>query len=202
MNHILCGFSRDPYTLRELSRERRKCHYVNDLAVIGVHVTRNVRIAASATRFYAGEPIHTLSNSTYTAGVAGQNTAVVAAADTPVLGTHLFEGVAAENEAVNTAGTVIDHWATIARPIPCASIIRALAETAASLNTLTELVGLLGDVTLIDYSATGSPSSGPLFRIKDAASADTSGLKIVGGNEAKSELDVEIDPRAYRIDVA
>jgi hypothetical protein len=87
-------------------------------------------------------------------------------------------------------------------PIPWLGRIRGKAETAASVDTAAELLGIIGDAVLIDYAATGSPSSGPLYTIKEVASADTSGLEVVGGNIAKGLLEVVVDGRAYRHDVS
>lgn len=55
-----------------------------DLSVVGLQSTLSVRIAASATRFEAGEPLHSLA--ALTTGTADINTYVLAAADTPVIG--------------------------------------------------------------------------------------------------------------------
>lgn len=169
---------------------------IADLSVVGLAQELPRRIAASATRFYAGEPLHGLG--TLTAGAINTNTFVVAAADTPVIGTHRFGGIAIKNAEVNGAGTVIAHTAIAACPIGDLGRIRGKAETAASVDTDAELLGIIGDVTLIDYAATGSPSSGPLYTIKEVASANTSGLEIVDGNIRKGTLDVTVEPRAYR----
>lgn len=55
-----------------------------DLTVIGPAITVPRRIAASATRYQPGEPLHSLA--ALTSGVADVNTYVLAAADTPVIG--------------------------------------------------------------------------------------------------------------------
>jgi len=57
---------------------------VADLQVIGFAQQIPRRIAASTTRFYAGEPLH--STATSTSGAASANVYVPAAADTPVIG--------------------------------------------------------------------------------------------------------------------
>lgn len=165
---------------------------------MGLSGSMPFRVAASATRFYAGEPIHSVATSS--SGAANVNTCVVAAADTPVIGTHRFKGVAVKNAEVNSAGTVIAHTGIAAMPIPSITRIRGKAETTASIDTAAELLGVIGDYSLIDYNSTGSASSGPLYEIKDAA-ADTSGLEIVEGNVARTTLDVIVDARALRHDV-
>lgn len=161
---------------------------------------RPFRIAASATRFYAGEPIHTTA--TYSSGAISANTWVVAAADTPVVGTHMFAGVASRDAKVNSSAAVIAQEAEVIVPIPLITRIRGKGETAANIDTDAELLAILYDATLIDYASTGSPSSGPLYTIKDTASADSSGLTIVNGDIAKQTLDVIVDPRAIRNDIS
>lgn len=90
----------------------------------------------------------------------------------------------------------------MALPVPYVGRIRGKAETSANVDTLTELALIWGDVTLIDYNATGASDGGPLYTIKDVASADTSGLEIVGGNIALQTLDVVVAAQAYRHDVS
>lgn len=170
-----------------------------DLEVIGFSQTIERNISASATRFYAGEPLH--STATSSSGAASANDYVVAAADTPVIGTHRFGGIAIANALVNTAAAVVAQKLQASCPIPWLGKIRGKGEVAASIDTAAELLGLIGDYVLIDYAATGSPSSGPLYTIKVAASADTSGLEIVSGNIFKGTLDATVDGRAYRHDV-
>lgn len=177
-----------------------RSNYRGDLSVVGFSQTLKRRIAASATRFVAGEPLHSLV--ALTAGVADVNTYVLAAADTPVIGTHAFGGVALVDAEPRPSGTVIAHDTIAACPIPWLGKIRGRAETTANADTRTELTGLLLDSVLIDYNATGAVDSGELYTIKDAASANTSGLQIVDGNTSTGTLDVIIDGRAYRTQVA
>ena len=171
-----------------------------DLSVIGPAFRIPVRVAASATRFEVGEPAHSLA--ALTSGVADVNTYVLAAADTPVIGTHKFGGIFVSPCEPQPSGTVIAQYAVTSRPIANAGRIRGKAEVAGSVDTLSELVGLLQDVSLIDYSATGASDGGELYTIKVAAAADTHGLEIVGGDFVKGLLECIVDPRAYRHDVA
>lgn len=173
---------------------------IADLKVRGFCQELPRRISASATRFYAGEPLH--STATSSSGAASANDYVVAAADTPVIGTHRFGGIAIKNSLPPTTGTTVAHTTMAACPIPWLGRIMGKGEVAANIDTASELLGLIGDYTLIDYAATGSPSSGPLYTIKDVASADTSGLEIVEGNIFKGLLEVTVDGRSYRHDVA
>ena len=172
-----------------------------DLQVIGPAAIFPRYLISGGTAIQAGEPLHTVCM-TYSNGLTDVNTAVLAAADTPVIGTHLFRGVAMENSDNVAAGTVKEQFLNSACPVPDVGRIRGKAETAASVDTLTELALLLGDLVLIDYSATGAADGGQLYTIKEAGSADTSGLELVGGNTAIQTIDVTVDPRAYRSDVS
>ena len=170
-----------------------------DLSVIGPAVSVPRRIAASATRYEVGEPLHSLA--ALTSGVADVNTYVLAAADTPVIGTHKFGGVAISRCIPLSTGTLTAHTATSSCPIANLSRIRGRGETVANWDTDSELLGIIQDTVLIDYNATGGTDGGELYTIK-TASADTSGLEVVGGIPALSLVDVTVDPRAYRHDVA
>lgn len=169
-----------------------------DLSVLGLQVTRQRRVAASATRFEAGEPIY--SKSTLSSGAASANTWVLAAEDFPVLGTHTFGGVALKGALPYKTGTLVAQTVITACPVPHAGILRGKAETAANVDTDAELISILDDTALIDYAATGAPDGGELYTVKDTTSADTSGFAIIGGNIAKSTLDVEVYATVYRLD--
>jgi hypothetical protein len=173
---------------------------IGDLTVIGPAATIKRNIASGQTAIEAGEPLH--STSTLSSGAASANAFVLAAADTPVIGTHRFGGVAQKKSENAAAGTTLEQFLNAACPVPHVGRIRGRAETVASVDTLSELAGLIGDVVLIDYAATGASDGGQLYTIKEVASADTSGLEIVGGNTALSLLEVVVDARAYRHDVS
>ena len=171
-----------------------------DLSIIGPASKIPVRVGASATRYEVGEPAHSLS--ALTSGVSDLNVYVLAAADTPVIGTHKFGGIFTSFCEPVPTGTVTAHYAITTRPIADAGRVRGKAETGSSVDTLAELVGLLQDVTLIDYAATGGADGGELYTIKITVAADTCGLEIVGGDHVKGLLEVIVDPRAYRSDVS
>ena len=173
----------------------------NDLMVItNAQASVPVRIAASATRFEAGEPLHSVA--TQSSGAASANVYVLAAADTPVIGTHRLGGIAQENaEPKNSTSTVTAHIAHVARPFPHLGRIIGKAETSGNIDTDAELIAITQDYTLIDYSATGASDGGELYTIQDTAAADVNGLEIVGGNITKGLLEVIVDSRAYRHDV-
>jgi hypothetical protein len=173
---------------------------VADLRVQGPQAAIKRYIVSGGTAIEAGEPVHNLG--TLSSGASSVNTFVLAAADTPVIGTHRFGGVAIEESENATAGTTLEQFLTCACPVPYVGMIEGKAETVASVDTLTELALLCGDVVLIDYAASGASDGGQLYTIKESASADTSGLEIVGGNTAISTLKVVVDARAYRSDVS
>lgn len=176
-----------------------------DLKAIGPKAIFPTYLVAGGTKIRAGEPTHRLG--TLSSGAASTNSAVLAAADTPVIAaittsTHQFTGIANEDALLAAAGTVLEQFCNMALPVPHVGRIRGKAETATNVDTLSELAGLIGDATLIDYAATGASDGGPLYTIKDAAAADTSGLMIVGGNTALSTLDVTVHALAYRVDIS
>jgi hypothetical protein len=171
-----------------------------DLRVIGPQASFKRYLAASQTAIVAGEPLHSVA--TLSSGAANANVYVLAAADTPVIGTHKFGGIALKDSENAAAGTTLAQFLTTANPVPGVGRIVGKAETAANVDTLAELVAILQDATLIDYSATGATDGGQLYTIKDTASADTSGLEIVGGNIAIGTLEVTLAATAYRHDVA
>lgn len=171
-----------------------------DLRVIGPAAAIPRWLVSGGTGIQAGEPLHSLA--ALTAGIADVNTYVLAAADTPVIGTHKFGGIANEPSDNVAAGTVKQQSLNCACPVPYIGRIQGKAETAASVDTLTEAILLAQDAVLIDYNATGAPDGGQLYTIKEVGSADTSGLEIVNFIPALSLLEVTIDARAYRNDVA
>lgn len=173
---------------------------VADLKVIGPNAIIKRYVVAGGTAIEAGEPVHNLG--TLSSGASSVNTFVLAAADTPVIGTHRFGGVSNEKSELAANGTTIEQMLAVSVPVPYAGMIEGKAETLANVDTMTELALLLGDVVLIDYNATGASDGGQLYTIKDAASADTSGLEIVSGNPANGTLRVVVDARAYRSDVS
>lgn len=176
-----------------------------DLKVVGPKAIFPRYLVAGGTKIRVGEPIHNVG--TLSSGLLSANTMVLAAADTPVIAaittsTHRFGGIANEDALLVAAGTVTEQFLNSACPVPHIGRIRGKAETAANVDTLTELALLIGDAVLIDYAATGASDGGPLYTIKDAGSADTSGLEIVGGNTALSTLDVTVHALAYRVDIS
>lgn len=171
-----------------------------DLSVVGLSFEVPRRIAASATRYQPGEPLHGLG--TLSSGVMSTNTYVLAAADTPVIGTHRFGGIAMTDAIPNGTGTLVAHTTIAKCPVPWLGRIRGKGETYADIDTESEALGVIGDVTLIDYNSTGGTDGGELYTIKTTVTAaDTSGLEIAEVNVAKGIVDVYIDGRGYRHDV-
>lgn len=164
------------------------------MTVIGVSGGAHpYRVAASATRGYAGDPINSLSVGT--AGAGSVNTVVVLTDNKPVVGTDAFVGIAAQNMQVNSAGTVVAHKLQVAVPIPSCTRIRGAAEVAANVDTDAELLLILWDYVLFNLSS-------GVYTIDDTASADSSGLTIVDGNTTKSTLDVVVSALCMRTDTA
>lgn len=164
-----------------------------DIRTIGISRNNEFRVAASATRAYVGEPINFAG--TYTSGVASVNTVVQAADATPVIGTNNFVGVLSKDFEVDSAATVTAHKTFVTVPIPHFTRLRGKAKTTTSVDTDTELLGVLWDFVLFDLTSS-------TFTIDQAAAADTSGLVIVHGNPAKGTLEVVVDARAMRADIS
>jgi hypothetical protein len=162
-----------------------------DMKVIGLNAgNREFRVAASATRYYAGEP--TLFAGTYSSGAASANTVVVLTDAKPVVGTDNFVGIFAQN-APGT-GTLTAHKTLVTVPVPEATLIRGKAKTVANIDTDAELLAVMWDAVLFDLTSA-------VYTIDETAAADTSGLIIVNGNTARYTLDVKVDARAMRADV-
>ncbi len=175
---------------RTLGDQKYMAH--GDLSVVGISAgTRPFRVAASATRYYAGEPMNSLV--AQSSGAADVNTVVVLTTSKPVIGTDSFVGVAAK-DAPGT-GTLVAHTVPVSVPIPNITKIRGRAKTVANVDTDAELLGVLHDLVLFDLTAA-------VYTINDVASANTSGLEIVDGNIAKSTLDVVVDVRAIRAKIS
>lgn len=161
-----------------------------DLAVIGVSAgARPFRVAASATRFYAGEPANSLA--TYSSGAANVNTAVVLTTTKPIVATDNFLGIFAGDAVVNSSAVVTAQSVLVDVPIPYATIIRGRAKTAANVDTDAELLAILFDFVTFDLTAGA-------YTINDTATVNTAGLRIQNGNIATQTLDVTVDARAMR----
>lgn len=166
----------------------------NDLSIVGFNAGNQPRrVAASATRFYVGEPLN--MTGTYTSGASNANTVSVMADAKPVIGTDNFVGIAAKDAEVDATATVTAHKTLVTVPIPFVSRIRGKAKSAAAIDTDAELVAILEDFVLFDLTSS-------VYTIDQAAAADTSGLKIVDGNIYKGTLDVVVDARAMRADIS
>lgn len=172
-----------------------------DLKVVGPAAIFPRYVVSGGTAIQVGEPLHTVG-ATITSGETNVNTAVLAAADSPVIGTHFFRGIANENSENAAAGTTLTQYLNAACPVPYVGRIRGKAETSTEVDTASELAGLIGDVTLIDYSATGAADGGELYTIKSNPTTNTHGLEIVNGNIATLTLDVVVAATAYRSTVS
>lgn len=136
-----------------------------------------------------------ISAATYSSGVADVTTIVVLTDAKPVIGTDNFIGISSENMKVDSAGTVVAHELSVTVPIPFTTRMRGKAKTTASVDTDSELLGILMDYVLFDLTA-------GVYTIDQTAAADTSGLQVRGGIPAKGLLDVVVDARAMRADIS
>ena len=107
---------------------------LGDYQVVGVNGgTHRFRVAASATRGYAGEPMSFAG--TYSSGVASVNTIVVSTDALSVIGTDSLVGVSRDSMKVNTAGTVLAQALMVTVPIPYVTKIRGRVKTASTNDT-------------------------------------------------------------------
>ena len=164
-----------------------------DISVVGFSSNEEFRVAASATRVRTGEPVE--FNGTYSSGVANANVVVAAADGIPIIGTDNFVGISARDYERDSAGTVIAHKTFVSIPIAHFTKIRGKAKVSGNVNTDTELLGLLWDFVLFDLTGT-------TYTIDETAAGDTSGLIIRNGNITKGTLDVVVDARIFRADIA
>lgn len=162
----------------------------HDLTTVGINGgARPYRVAASVTRFFAGEPM--MRTPTYSSGATNANNIVVLTDAKPRVATDNFMGIAARDAQVNTSGTVIAQATQVVLPIPYVTRIRGKAKVAANVDTDAELLLILGD--LVDFDLTSST-----YTIDDTAASNASGLEIVDGDTSKQTLDVIVDARAMR----
>ena len=152
------------------------------------------QVAASATRFYAGEPVNNIG--TFTAGAISVHTIVQLADAKPRVATDNFQGIAATDAPVNSSGTVVaSAWSTpvyVTVPIPYITRIRARAKTTTGLvDTNANLLAIL--LNAVDFDLTSST-----FTIDATAASNASGLQLVNGNIIKGTVDVVVEARAMR----
>lgn len=164
---------------------------LGNLSVVGLSGSHRMRVAASATRGYAGEPA--LFAGTYTSGVASANTVVVTTDAATVIGTDVMAGVFTDSMKVDSAGTVIAQKINVAVPIANVTKIRGRAKTASTVDTESEGIGLLWDFYHIDLTSA--------VYTFDAAGGDTAAFTVRDFNHIKQTLDVIVDARAQRADI-
>ena len=166
-----------------------------DLMAVGITagVTR-ARVAASATDTKVGEPL--MTSPTYTSGTSDVNTVIQCADNTPTIGTNEFKGLCAQDFVKNSAGTVTAHYTRVTNFIPYATKVRGKVETAANIDTQSELTGVLNDLTRFHRSST------PVYAIQAGGEAYTGALQICDGNIARGTVDCYVDARAFRSDIS
>lgn len=159
-----------------------------DVSTVGIDGGNQPRrVAASATRYYAGEPMNSLA--THSSGAANVNTIVVLTDTKPRVATDSFQGIAAM-DAPGT-GTLVAHKTYVTVPIAEITRVRARAKTAANVDTDSELLGVLLDH--LDFDLTTA-----VYTWDDVAASNLSTFKCVDGNIAKSTLDCVIAPVGLR----
>lgn len=152
------------------------------------------RVAASATRFFAGEPMNSLM--THSSGAANVNTIVVLTDTKPRVATDTFQGIAAVDAQVNSSATVIAHKTYVTVPIPYITRIRANAKSVTNLvDTDANLILILGD--FIDFDLATS-----VYTWDATAVSNASSFTIVDGNVAKGTLDCVMDARGMRNEIS
>jgi hypothetical protein len=164
-----------------------------DMETVGLCFNMPVRVAASATRGYVGEP--TLVIPSYTSGVSDVNTIVVCTDDKPVIGTDQYMGLLHEDMDVNSAGTVVAHRNTVEKPIAGGTRTRGKVTTSSTADTESEAIGLLFDIYVFDLISS-------TYTWKPAA-ADTGGFIAAWYDAVKAKLDCIADARVLtRVDIS
>lgn len=154
------------------------------------------RVAASATRFYAGEPLNSLA--THSSGAANVNTVVVLTDTKPRVATDTFQGIAGADAQINSAGTVIAHRTYVSIPIPHVTRIRALSKAGVGVAPLdTDAAGVAILFDFIDFDLTTAKYTWDATAVSNASS-----FTIVDFNLAKGTIDCTIDPRGQRNEIS
>lgn len=163
---------------------------LNDVRMRGLcGAAHQYRVAASATKGNAGEPV--MQTPSYSSGI-GSHTIIVCTTETPVVGTNQFIGVLGTTMLVNSSATVIAQKIPVDVPIPNVTQIEAVATTTTGyVDTDTDLVAILGDLTTFHLASSK-------YTINTVTLGNTGGLMIVDGNIAKGTLLATVDARALR----
>lgn len=168
-----------------------------DISTVGIDGGNQPRrVAAAATRFYAGEPL--MRTPTYTTGAISVHTVTPVTDAKPRIATDNFEGIASVDAQITspTNTAVIAHKTYVTVPIPGVTRIRGRAKTATGLvDNDTDLIAILGNV--IDFDLTNA-----VYTFDCTAASNASAFSIVDGNTIKGTVDVTVDPRAMRTVVA
>ena len=130
-----------------------------DLSVIGPQGVLRRYLVSGGTQILHGEPLDkttTLNGS----GVISANTWLLVNADSVVVATDLFGGIAMANSLNVAAGTVSEQFLPAACPVPQVGRMKGPAQTSGNVDSLTELALLIGDVVLMVYSS--PPSIAPV----------------------------------------
>lgn len=165
-----------------------------DVSTVGIDGgNQPFRVAASATRFFAGEPLNSLA--ALTTGAADVNTVVVLTDTKPRIATDNFVGIASVNAEVNASSVVIAHKTYASVPIPYITRVRARAKSTTAVDTDAELLAILWDA--IDFDLTTA-----VYTFDSASASNASAFVVRDGNPAKSTLDCVIDARGMRLTIS
>lgn len=162
---------------------------LNDVKVKGISAgAREFRVAASATRYYFGDPAMVVP--TYSSGAINTNTVTVVTDSKPTVATDNFIGVFAKS-APTLPATLAAAKTQVIVPIPYVTILRCAAKTAANINTDAKLLAILGD--LVQFGLTTGT-----YTIIETATTNAAGLIVANGDVIRGTLDVTVDARAMR----
>lgn len=167
---------------------------IKDVISVGLTTRAPFRVAASATRGYAGEPV--IVAPTYSSGVSNVNTVVVASDDMPVIGTDQFVGILAKNMEVTspTDATIVAHRTVVDVPFANSTRLEAAVTTASTADTESEAIGLLFDIYVFDKIS-------GVYTWKPGA-ADTGGFTARWYKVARAALQCVADARVLtRVDI-
>lgn len=164
-----------------------------DIRTIGVTGGNlRMRVAASATRVYVGEPL--MTTPTYSTGTTNGNTVIALTTQKPTVGTDEFKGICAKDfldANGKTTGTVVAQYTNVTQYIPFVTRARGKGTTYANIDTQAELTGILGDTARFILT-------GAAYTIESGGAANAGGLQIVDGNITRGTLDATVDGRAFR----
>ena len=163
-----------------------------DMKIVqGPYAVHTFEVASGAAAINAGEPVELVGGG-HSSGAAAVNTVTAMATGNPIIGTDEFIGIA------NKAGTHTSSVAgncEVAIPVPNFTRVRGNANSAAAMDTASELTNILFDVVSVDLTSSS-------YTLIQTATANTAPFRIEAGNIVKATLDCTVDVRAFRSDIS